>query len=143
MSGFGDAIKIVVVDDHKMVRQGLRRVLEESGDFNIVGEAGDGAEAIAMARELKPHVVIMDVNLPTVSGIDATRDIVRERPSTIVIGLSFGSDAYVTRAMQTSGAVTCIAKERAVEAITQAIMDAVEGRRREMKMENGELRMKN
>ena len=136
VNGFGDAIKIVVVDDHKMVRQGLRRVLEESGDFNIVGEAGDGAEAIAMARELKPHVVIMDVNLPTVSGIDATRDIVRERPSTIVIGLSFGSDAYVTRAMQTSGAATCIAKERAAEAITQAIMDAVEGRRREMKTEN-------
>jgi PAS domain S-box-containing protein len=132
LSVFGDAIKIVVVDDHKMVRQGLRRVLEESSDFNIVGEAGDGAEAIAMARELKPHVVIMDVNLPNVSGIDATRDIVRERPSTIVIGLSFGSDAYVTHAMQTSGAVTCIAKENAVEDITQAIMDAVEGRRAAM-----------
>jgi hypothetical protein len=70
---FGDAIKIVVVDDHKMVRQGLHRVLEESSDFTIVGEAGDGAEAIAMARELKPHVVISDVNLPNVNGIDATR----------------------------------------------------------------------
>jgi PAS domain S-box-containing protein len=138
LSGFGGAIKIVIVDDHKVVRQGLRRVLEESGDFDIVGEAGDGAEAIAMARELKPHVVIMDVNLPTVSGIDATRDIVRERPSTIVIGLSFGSDAYVTHAMQTSGAVTCVAKEHAAEDITQAIMNAVEGRRWEMKMENGE-----
>jgi PAS domain S-box-containing protein len=125
----GESVRIVIVDDHKMVRQGLRRVLEEHDDFSIVGEAGDGAEAVAMARELEPHVVIMDVNLPTMSGIDATRDIVRERPSTIVIGLSFGSDSYVSQAMQAAGAVTCIAKERAVEDVRQAIMDAVEGRR--------------
>jgi PAS domain S-box-containing protein len=129
LSAFGDAIKIVIVDDHKMVRQGLRRVLEEHDDFTIVGEAGDGAEAVAMARELEPHVVIMDVNLPTMSGIDATQGIMRERPSTIVIGLSFGSDSYVSQAMQAAGAVSCIAKERAVEDVRQAILDAVEGRR--------------
>lgn len=127
-SACGDAIKIVIVDDHKVVRQGLRRVLEEHGDFAIVGEAGDGAEAVAMARELEPHVVIMDVNLPTMSGIDATQGIIRDRPSTIVIGLSFGSDSYVSQAMQAAGAVTCIAKERAVDDVRQAIMDAVEGR---------------
>jgi len=121
----GESVRIVIVDDHKMVRQGLRRVLEEHDDFSIVGEAGDGAAAVAMARELEPHVVIMDVNLPTMSGIDATRDIVRERPSTIVIGLSFGSDSYVSQAMQAAGAATCIAKERAVEDVRQAILDAV------------------
>jgi len=128
-SALGEAIKIVVVDDHKMVRQGLRRILEEHDDFAIVGEAGDGGEAVAMARELEPDVVLMDVNLPTMSGIDATREIMRELPSTIVIGLSFGSDDYVSQAMQDSGAVTCIAKERAVEDVYDAIIAAVEKRR--------------
>ena len=125
----GESIKIVIVDDHKMVRQGLRRVLEEDSPFTIVGEAGDGPEAIAMASKLEPNVVIMDVNLPTMSGIDATQSIMKNRPTTIVIGLSFGSDAYMTQAMQRAGAVTCIAKERAVEDVRQAIMDAVETRR--------------
>ena len=129
LSVFGDALKIVIVDDHKMVRQGLRRVLEEHSDVTIVGEAGDGAEAVGMARELEPHVVIMDVSLPTMSGIDATRDIVRERPSTIVIGLTFGSDEYVTQTMQAAGAATCLPKERAVEDVRQTIMDAMEERR--------------
>jgi DNA-binding NarL/FixJ family response regulator len=123
------SIRIVIVDDHKMVRQGLRRVLEEESHFTIVGEAGDGQEAIALARELEPHVVLMDVNLPTLSGIEATREIVHDRPSTIVIGLSFGSDAYVTEAMQAAGAVSCISKERAVEDVRRVILDSVEGRR--------------
>ncbi|MSP36862.1 MAG: PAS domain S-box protein [Deltaproteobacteria bacterium] len=125
---FGTVIKIVIVDDHKMVRQGLRRILEEHEEFTVVGEAGDGAEAIAMARELEPNVVIMDVNLPTMSGIDATQAIIRDRPSTIVIGVSFGSDSYVSQAMQAAGAVTCIAKERAVEDVHRAIIDAMDGR---------------
>jgi len=120
-----NAIKIVIVDDHKMVRQGLRRVLEEHKEFAIVGEAGDGAEAIALALELAPHVVLMDVNLPTMSGITATQGIIHSSPSTIVVGLSFGTDDYVLQAMQEAGAVTCIPKERAVEDVSQAIMSAV------------------
>ena len=66
------AIKILIVDDHKMLRQGLRRVLEEQDGFTVVGEAGDGAEAVALARVLEPQVVIMDVNMPNMNGIEAT-----------------------------------------------------------------------
>jgi PAS domain S-box-containing protein len=121
-------IRVALVDDHQMVRQGLRSVLEEHLELTIVGEAGDGLEAIAMAQRIQPDVVVMDLNLPILSGIEATRRIVRERPSTIVIGLSFGVNPYVTQAMKAAGAVTCVTKERAVEDLYRTIKDVVEGR---------------
>ena len=139
-----DAIKILIVDDHKMLRQGLRRALEEQTGFAVVGEAGDGAEAVALALHIEPQVVIMDVNMPTMNGVEATREIVRQLPSTIVIGVSFGIDDFVLRAMREAGAVICLPKERAVEDVSQAIWDALGGRQvGEMDsgdMENGELK---
>ena len=125
-----DTVTVMIVDDHRMVRQGLRRVLEEELQFTIVGEAGDGPEAIAMAEQLDPNVVLMDVNLPTMSGIDATRRIMQNDPTTIIIGLSFGSDAYVADAMHKAGALSCVPKERAVEDVHQAIMQALTSRGR-------------
>ena len=122
------AIKILIVDDHKMLRQGLRRVLEEQGGFTVVGEAGDGEEAVALARALQPQVVIMDVNMPNMNGIEATKLITQELPSAIVIGLSFGTEDSVVRAMQAAGAVTCLPKERAVEDVSRAITDAAAAR---------------
>ena len=99
------------------------------GAFMVVGEASDGAEALALARVLEPQVVIMDVNMPNMNGIEATEKIIHDRPLTIVIGISFGTEDYVVRAMQASGAVTCLPKERAVEDVCQVIMDAVAARR--------------
>ena len=122
------AIKILIVDDHKMLRQGLRRVLEEQGGFTVIGEAGDGEEAVALARALQPQVVIMDVNMPNMNGIEATKLITQELPSAIVIGLSFGTEDSVVRAMQAAGAVTCLPKERAVEDVSRAITDAAAAR---------------
>lgn len=119
-------IRVALVDDHQMVRQGLRSVLEDHLELTIVGEAGDGLEAIAMAQQTQPDVVVMDLNLPILNGIEATRRIVRERPSTIVIGLSFGVNPYVTQAMKAAGAVTCVTKERAVEELYRTIKDVVE-----------------
>jgi len=118
------AIKILIVDDHKMLRQGLRRVLEEQGGFTVIGEAGDGEEAVALARALQPQVVIMDVNMPNMNGIEATKLITQQLPSAIVIGLSFGTEDSVVQAMQAAGAVTCLPKERAVEDVSRAITDA-------------------
>lgn len=122
-------IRVALVDDHQMVRQGLRSVLEDYPELAVVGEAANGLEAIEIARNLQPDVVVMDLNLPILNGIEATRRIVLERPSTIVIGLSFGSDAYVIKAMQAAGAVTCITKERAVDELYRTIKDSVEGQR--------------
>jgi DNA-binding NarL/FixJ family response regulator len=118
-------IRVALVDDHHMVRQGLRSVLEEYPELAVVGEAANGLEAIEITRTLQPDVVVMDLNLPILNGIEATRRIVQERPSTIVIGLSFGSDAYVTNAMRAAGAVTCITKERAVDELYRTIKDSV------------------
>jgi CheY-like chemotaxis protein/two-component sensor histidine kinase len=121
-------IRIALVDDHQMVRQGLRSVLEDYPELAVVGEAANGLEAIEVVQRLQPDVVVMDLNLPILNGIEATRRIIQERPSTIVIGLSFGTDIYVTKAMKTAGAVTCITKERAVDDLYRTIKDSVEGR---------------
>lgn len=138
----GDSIKIVIADDHKMLRQGLRRALEEQGHFVVVGEASDGQEAVLLARQLEPAVVIMDINMPVMNGIEATQEILRARPSTIIIGVSFGTDDYVLQAMQVAGAVTCLPKERAVEDVSKAIWDAL-AQRRAGEMDNGKLIMEN
>ena len=103
-------------------------MLEEQGGCTVVGEARDGAEAVALARALQPQVVIMDVNMPNMNGIEATKLITQELPSAIVIVLSFGTEDSVVRAMQAAGAVTCLPKERAVEDVSRAITDAAAAR---------------
>jgi len=119
-------VRIALVDDHEMVRQGLRWLLEAYQDIRVVGEAKGGLEAIAMAHELKPDVIVMDVNMPGLNGIEATRRIVLDQPGVIVIGLSFAaSDRSVQAAMKNAGAYVCLAKERAAEDIYRAIVDAV------------------
>jgi PAS domain S-box-containing protein len=122
-----ETIRVALVDDHRMVRQGLRSVLQDHPELTIVGEAGDGLEAVEMAQRTQPDVVVMDLNLPVLNGIEATKRIVHERPDTIVIGLSFGVNTYITDAMKAAGAVTCITKERAVEDLYQAIKDSMCG----------------
>ena len=121
-------LRIALVDDHEIVRQGLRWLLEVHEDIRVVGEAKDGPGAIAMAKKLKPDVIVMDVNMPGLNGIEATRRIVLEQPGMIVIGLSFASDSSVQAAMKDAGAYACLNKERAAEDIYQAIVEAMDQR---------------
>jgi DNA-binding NarL/FixJ family response regulator len=118
-------LRIAVVDDQEMVRPGLRWRLEDQQDNRVVGEAKGGLEAIAMAHELKPDVIVMDVNMPGMNGIEATRRIVLDLPGVIVMGLSFASVPSVQTAMKEAGAYSCVTKERAAEDIYRAIVDAV------------------
>jgi PAS domain S-box-containing protein len=127
-AGAAKSIRVVLVDDHSMVREGLCRVLDEHRHLVIVGEAGDGLDAVELVERCAPDVVIMDVNLPRISGIEATRRILDRSPHAIVIGISSGADEYVTKAMKGAGAVACVMKERAVEDLYRAIDDAVAGR---------------
>jgi DNA-binding NarL/FixJ family response regulator len=94
-------IRVLLVDDHGLVRRGFRRMLEDEPDMEVVGEAGDGEEAIRLAEELKPDVVVMDCALPKVNGLDATREILENSPDTAVLMLSMHSEnTWVKQAIE-------------------------------------------
>jgi signal transduction histidine kinase/CheY-like chemotaxis protein len=114
-------IRIVLVDDHVMVREGLRKMLEGHEDLELVGEAGNGEEAIDLVERLKPSLVIMDVNMPKMNGIEATSLIKRHHPEIIVIGLSVNTGQETQRAMLKAGAIALLPKEAAVAELYQFI----------------------
>jgi DNA-binding NarL/FixJ family response regulator len=97
-------ISVLLVDDHSLVRRGFRRMLEDESDIVVAGEAGDGEQAVRLARELKPHVVLMDCALPGMSGLAATRQILQDSPQTIVLMLSMHSEETLVRQSLDAGA---------------------------------------
>ncbi|MGB4995873.1 MAG: response regulator transcription factor, partial [Nitrospira sp.] len=115
-------IRIVLVDDHAMVRQGLRSILDGYANLIVVGEGADGQDAVVMVRSLRPDVVIMDVNLPLIDGIEATRIVSREYPSIAVIGISVRNDPQVHVAMTEAGAVAFLPKESAASQLYEIIL---------------------
>jgi two-component system, NarL family, response regulator NreC len=113
--------RILLVEDHQMVREGLRSLLSGEPDFQVVGEAADGADAVQRAAELAPDVVVMDIGLVAVSGVEAMRRLVRERPGTAVVALSMYDDApTVDRALR-AGARGYVVKGSGVAALCEAI----------------------
>lgn len=119
------AIRVLVVDDHAMVRQGLRGLLEAYADIHIIGEAANGEEAVVLAEKLEPDVVLMDINMPKIDGIEATRRIVRAVAGIGVIALSIQTAGQVEAAVKEAGAVAFINKEAAVEDLYRTIHTAV------------------
>jgi DNA-binding NarL/FixJ family response regulator len=95
------ALRILLADDHTVVRQGLRKVLEERPEWQVVAEAGDGRDAVRLAEEFRPDVAVVDVAMPLLNGIEATRQITKRAPQTKVLVLSMYSDeAYVTQMLK-------------------------------------------
>jgi DNA-binding NarL/FixJ family response regulator len=120
-------IRVLLADDHTLVREGIRLCLESMGDIEVVGEAADGREAVAQALALEPDVVLMDVSMPGLSGIDATEEIRRARPSIRVIGLSmYDADEYVTRLLK-AGASGYVLKRSAATELAAAVRAAHAG----------------
>jgi two-component system, NarL family, response regulator NreC len=114
-------IGILLADDHAVIRAGLRLVLERQRDFQVLGEAADGREAISKCDELKPDVVVMDLAMPNLNGIEATRQICANRPGLQIVVLSMHSDEeYVLRALK-SGARAYVLKESAESDLISAI----------------------
>ncbi|HEY1340193.1 MAG TPA: response regulator transcription factor [Bryobacteraceae bacterium] len=120
------AIRILLADDHGVVRKGLRFILERQPGMEVVGEAGDGREAVRLAEELKPNVVIMDVAMPLLNGIEATAQIVRRDSAAAVIVLSMHSDEDYLLSVLNAGAKGYLLKDsadadvvRAVEAVSK------------------------
>ena len=117
---------IVVADDHKIVREGLVKLLEGRADFSVIGEAADGEEAVKMVLEKKPDIVIMDIWMPRLSGIDATRRIVKRGSPTKVLVLSMHESRTYVEEVLRAGASGYIVKNSASSDLLQAI-DAVQG----------------
>ena len=120
-------ISILLVDDHSLVRRGFRRLLEDARDITVVGEAGDGAEAVRLAEQLRPQVIVMDCALPGMSGLDATRRILQKFPDTAILMLSMHSeDTWVNQAMD-AGARGYILKSAVDMELVTAIRRVVAG----------------
>jgi two-component system, NarL family, response regulator NreC len=121
-------IRILLADDHGLVRKGLRFVLERQRGMEVVGEASDGHEAVRLAEELTPHVVIMDVAMPQLNGIDATSQIVKINPAISVVMLSmFSDEAYLLRALS-AGAKGYLLKDSAEVDLVRAVQAVAQGR---------------
>lgn len=104
-------VEVLVVDDHALVRKGLRSLLEAYDALHVVAEARDGAEAVKLTGDLRPHVVVMDINMPRMNGIDATTHIKTQWPETIVIGISINTENGNSEAMKRAGAAAVLPKE--------------------------------
>src|ERR687897_3386942 len=122
------ALRILLADDHTVVRQGLRKVLEERPEWQVVAEAGDGRDAVRLAEQHRPDVAIIDVAMPLLNGIEATRQITKRVPNTRVLVLSMHADeAYVTQILR-AGATGYLLKESADVDLFKAVEEAAKGR---------------
>ena len=120
-------ITLLLADDHPIVRQGLRHLLEGEPDFRIVGEAGDGIEALQLVERLKPNILIVDMMMPGLNGLEVLRQIKRISPATRTIVLSMQSaDAYVIEA-QKNGAAGYILKETGPSELVNAVHEVIQG----------------
>jgi two-component system invasion response regulator UvrY len=124
-----ELINIVLVDDHKLVRTGIRRLLEDVSGIKVVGEASNGEEAIQLIRQLKPAVVLMDIKMPGISGLETTRKLLRlDSDLKIIIITAYENDIFPVRLMQ-AGAAGYITKSSSREEMIQAIRSVVLGQR--------------
>jgi len=126
-TGSGDGprrkTRVMLADDHPVLRQGLAGLLREHREIDVVGEAADGQQAIEVALRTHPDVVLMDITMPVLNGIEATRRILDAIPSTRVIGLSMHAEADMATAMRKAGAVGYLTKDTATESLVAAILD--------------------
>lgn len=121
------SVRMLLADDHAIVRQGLRSLLEKEPDMEVVGEAEDGRVALNLVRELAPDIVIMDITMPNLNGVDATHEIVSELPKVKVIALSIHSHKRFVADMLKAGASGYILKECLFDEFVQAIRTVAGG----------------
>lgn len=123
------AVTVLLVDDHRMLREGLRAVLDRQLDFTVVGEAGNGFEALKLVARHAPQVVVMDIAMREMNGIEATRRVIAHHPGTKVIALSAYSDKRYVLEMLEAGALGFVLKETAADELCRAIRTVIRNRR--------------
>ena len=120
-------ISVLLVDDHSLVRRGFRRILEDEPDIEVTGEAGDGGEAVRLAKELQPNVVVMDCAMPNMNGLQATRKILEQQPQTLVLMLSMHPEETLVRQALDAGARGYVLKNAVDLELGAAIRRVVAG----------------
>jgi len=123
------SIRIVLADDHRIVREGFRALLDAQKDFEVIGETGDGLEAIRLVEKLKPDVLLVDMMMPALNGLEVTRQITqRGLPAKVVVLSMHSNEAYVLEAMK-NGAAAYVLKDATSADLIRAVREAVAGRR--------------
>ncbi len=122
------AIRIMLIDDHKILRDALKTVLDREHDIVLAGEASDGAEALKLVREKRPDVVVMDVGMPNMGGIETTRALLAEHPGLRVLALSTYSDRRIVLQMLDAGACGYVVKSAGRDELLRAIRAVAQGR---------------
>lgn len=125
----GMEIRLLLADDHKMVREGLKALIEQEPDLTVVGEAEDGKTIVELARKLSPHVVVMDIAMPDLNGIEATRKIIKANPKMKVVALSGHVNQHFVREMFAAGAAAYILKQTASDELVRAIRAVAAGKK--------------
>lgn len=120
-------IRILLADDHKMIRDGVRGLLQQEPDFEVVAEAADGQAAVELTDRTHPDVVVMDVSMPRLNGVEATAQIKRRDPHVSVIGLSMHESKQVERAMRQAGSSAFVRKDEAADVLIGTIRRACGG----------------
>jgi len=119
--------RIAIIDDHSLFREGIKRILEFEGDFEVVAEGSDGSEALSIVETYRPDLVLMDINMPDTNGVEATKQLIEAYPDTKVVVLSIHDDEnYVMRALQT-GATGYLLKEMDADTLIEAVKIVAEG----------------
>jgi two-component system response regulator NreC len=121
------SIKVLLADDHRIMREALRSLIEKESDMKVVGEAADGRAAVRLSRELSPDVVIMDITMPELNGVEATNQILSEAPNVKILGLSMHSDEHFVAGMLKAGGSGYLLKDCAAEELVQAIRSVIAG----------------
>jgi len=122
------SFKILLADDHKIVRDGLKSLIKKEVNMEVVGEADNGRKTVQLARDLEPEIIIMDISMPDLNGVEATRQILADSPNVKIIALSMHSDKRYVKAALSAGALGYLLKDSAFEELVEAIRTVNTGR---------------